>query len=117
MRLLAVADTVEAGWGPADVRRFRPDVVVACGDLPFEYLAWLGDAVEVPVVFVPGNHDPDLAGYRQTRSGLVLRAGIPTEPPWPTGSINADGRVVEVGGLRIAGLGGCLRYGDGPNQY
>jgi Icc-related predicted phosphoesterase len=31
--------------------------------------------------------------------------------------VNADVRVVDVLGLRIAGLGGCLRYSDGPNQY
>ena len=28
-----------------------------------------------------------------------------------------DGHVVTVGGLRIAGLGGCVRYNDGPHQY
>ena len=31
--------------------------------------------------------------------------------------MNADGRIVDVAGLRIAGLGGCRRYSDGPNQY
>jgi 3',5'-cyclic AMP phosphodiesterase CpdA len=75
------------------------------------------DALDVPLVFVPGNHDADLSGYRTHRSGLVLRAGLPDEPPWPAGAVNADGRVVDVAGLRIAGLGGCLRYNDGPNQW
>ena len=28
-----------------------------------------------------------------------------------------DGRVVQVAGLRVAGLGGSVRYKDGPNQY
>jgi Icc-related predicted phosphoesterase len=28
-----------------------------------------------------------------------------------------DGRVVDVAGLRIAGLGGSIRYNDGPNQW
>jgi Icc-related predicted phosphoesterase len=31
--------------------------------------------------------------------------------------VNVDGRIAEVGGLTVAGLGGCLRYRDGPNQY
>jgi Icc-related predicted phosphoesterase len=35
----------------------------------------------------------------------------------PQGCDNVDGRVVEVGGLRVAGLGGCVRYKPGPNQY
>jgi hypothetical protein len=68
-------------------------------------------------VFVPGNHDPDLSGYRRTRRGLVLQAGMPVTPPWPEGAVNADGAVVDVGGLRLAGLGGCRRYSPGPNQY
>jgi hypothetical protein len=61
---------------------------------------------------VAGNHDPDIAGYRLGRSGLMLRAGLPDEPPWPPGAVNADGRVVDVAGLRVAGLGGSVRYGD-----
>jgi hypothetical protein len=65
----------------------------------------------------PGNHDPDLSGYRTSRAGLTLRAGIPVRAPWPDGAVSADGRVVEVAGLRVAGLGGCLRYSPGPNQY
>jgi Icc-related predicted phosphoesterase len=49
--------------------------------------------VAAPVVFVPGNHDmPD--------------------PPEPSGGINADGAIVEVAGLRVAGLGG-----SGPHRY
>jgi hypothetical protein len=93
------------------------DLIVACGDLPFDYLGALMNALDVPLVFVPGNHDPDLSGYRTSRAGLTLRAGIPVRAPWPDGAINADGRVVDVAGLRIAGLGGCRRYCAGPNQY
>ena len=75
------------------------------------------NALDVPLVFVPGNHDPDLSGYRVSRGGLTLRAGLPTRAPWPDGAVSADGRVVDVAGLRIAGLGGCRRYRPGPNQY
>jgi hypothetical protein len=102
----------------ADIRPVRSaQLIVACGDLPAEYLAALMNRLDRPLVFVPGNHDPDQSGYRVTRSGLVTRAGFPARPPWPSGAVNADGRVVDVAGLRIAGLGGCLRYRDGPNQY
>jgi hypothetical protein len=90
---------------------------VACGDLPADYLRALMNRLDLPLVYVPGNHDPELSGYRQSRSGLVLRAGLPARSPWPDGAINADRQVVDIGGLRIAGLGGCLRYNSGPNQY
>jgi calcineurin-like phosphoesterase family protein len=75
------------------------------------------NALDVPLVFVPGNHDPDVSGYRVARSGLTLRAGLPASPPWPAGAACADGRVVDAAGLRVAGLGGCRRYSPGPNQY
>jgi 3',5'-cyclic AMP phosphodiesterase CpdA len=102
----------------ADLGRVRGvQLIVSCGDLPFDYLRYLMDSLDVPLVFVPGNHDPDLSGYRQSRTGLVLRAGLPATLPWPSGARNVDGRVIEVCGLRIAGLGGSLRYREGPNQY
>ncbi len=117
VRVLAVSDEVDEGL-LADASRVRSArLIVACGDLPAEYLGALMDALGVPLVYVPGNHDPDQSGYRISRAGLITRAGFPARPPWPPGAINADGRIVEAGGLRIAGLGGCLRYNDGPNQY
>lgn len=115
--VLAVSDEVNAGL-LAGVRPAAPaGVILACGDLPFRYLGYLMDALNVPLAFVPGNHDPDVSGYRTSRAGLTLRAGFPARPPWPSGAVCADGRIVTVAGLRVAGLGGCRRYTGGPNQY
>lgn len=117
VRVLAVSDEVDEALC-TDVRPARGvELILACGDLPFDYLGYLMNALDVPLVFVPGNHDPDLTGFRASRAGLTLQAGLPTTAPWPSGAVNADGRVVDVHGLRIAGLGGCLRYSEGPNQY
>lgn len=117
VQVLAVSDEVDEALC-ADAGRARgAEVILACGDLPFDYLDYLMNELELPLVFVPGNHDVDIRGYRVARSGLTLRAGLPEEAPWPPGAVNADGRVVDVAGLRIAGLGGCLRYSVGPNQY
>jgi Icc-related predicted phosphoesterase len=117
VRVLAVSDEVdERLWSP-EVRTLAPDLVIGCGDVDFELLGWLAEATGAPVVFVPGNHDPDVAGYRPTASGLVVRAGFVTRAPWPDGTVNADGRVVDAAGLRLAGLGGSIRYREGPNQY
>jgi Icc-related predicted phosphoesterase len=120
VRVLAVSDEVNDALAadPGGVGGVRGvELIVACGDLPFDYLASLMNALDVPLVFVPGNHDPDLSGYRSSRAGLTLRGGMPARPPWPDGAVNADGRVVDAAGLRLAGLGGCLRYNFGPNQY
>src|SRR6202044_1177667 len=117
VRVLAVSDEVDdaiaADPGPAR----GADLILACGDLPFEYLGALMNLLDIPLVFVPGNHDPDVSGYRSSRAGLTLRAGLPAQPPWPDGAINADGRIVDVAGLRLAGLGGGRRHRDGPHPY
>ncbi len=115
--VLAVSDEVDDAL-LADVHAVRQaQLIVACGDLPFEYLGELMNLLDVPLVFVPGNHDPDISGYRTSRAGLPLRAGLPARFPWPDGAISADQRVVDAAGLRLAGLGGCRRYREGPNQY
>jgi hypothetical protein len=117
LRVLAVSDEVDDALlaDPTAVRGAQ--LILACGDLPFEYLGSLMNVLDVPLVFVPGNHDPDVSGYRSSQAGLTLKAGLPARPPWPDGAINADGRIVDVAGLRLAGLGGCRRYSHGPNQY
>src|SRR5579875_2398558 len=117
VRVLAVSDVVEDSLWASPHSARGAELIVACGDLPFEYLGRLMNALDAPLVFVPGNHDPDVSGYSTSRAGLTLRAGIPVRPPWPSGAVSADGAVVDVAGLRLAGLGGCRRYSEGPNQY
>lgn len=117
VRVLAVADEVnDALWG-ARAPALEPDLVLAAGDLPWDYLEFLASVTDRQVVFVPGNHDPEVVDAHVGRSGLFLRAGMPADPPRPIGCRNADGTVLDVAGLRIAGLGGCVRYRPGPNQY
>ena len=117
-KLLTVSDEiVESLWTERVAERFGSvDAVLAAGDLPFDYLDFLASALDRPLVFVPGNHDVDLSGYTRRR-GLWLASGFPARYPGPAGAVNADGRIVEVAGLRIAGLGGSIRYNDGPNQW
>ncbi|MEJ3656770.1 metallophosphoesterase [Actinomycetes bacterium KLBMP 9759] len=116
VRALAVSDEVDAGLHVRAARLRDVDLIVAAGDLPFDYLTDLSDAVDKPGVMVPGNHDPDISGFSQ-RAGMWMRAGHPSEWPGPAGFDDADGRIVDVAGLRFAGLGGCVRYRDGPNQW
>ncbi|HVW45255.1 MAG TPA: metallophosphoesterase [Amycolatopsis sp.] len=116
MRALVVADEVDERLWSHGPHRLSADLVLGAGDLPFDYLTYLADALDAPCVFVPGNHDADLSGFTRF-GGLSMRDGFPREWPGPAGGINADGRVVDVAGLRIAGLGGSVRYNDGPNQW
>lgn len=117
-KVLTVSDEiVESLWTDRVVERYGDvDLVLAAGDLPFDYLEFLTSALDRPLVFVPGNHDADLSGYTRNR-GLWFQSGFPARYPGPSGGVNADGQVVEVAGLRIAGLGGSIRYNNGPNQW
>lgn len=112
-RILAVADEVDETLYTDKLVALRPDVVLSCGDLPFDYLEYIVSRTDVPLLYVPGNHDPSLRP--PDRRWGPLETETPT--PGPPGCENIDGRLVEVGGLRVAGLGGSLRYKIGPNQY
>ncbi|KAA0022552.1 metallophosphoesterase family protein [Antrihabitans cavernicola] len=115
VRVLTVSDEpVESLW--CGRPNFGVDLILGAGDLPFDYLSRLTDMFDAPCVFVPGNHDPDLSGYSTGKAGW-MRAGLPANWPGPDGAVNADGRVVTAAGLRIAGLGGSIRYRPGPNQW
>ena len=96
MRILAISDTEEEYLTTyAGLEQLGPlDFIVSCGDLSATYLETIVTLANVPLFYVPGNHD---TGYAE-------------EPP--LGCTPLDGKVVEYAGMRIAGLGGSLRYRD-----
>jgi Icc-related predicted phosphoesterase len=104
---------VDEGLYGDKLLNFKPDIVLSCGDLPFDYLEYIVTRLNVPLVYVPGNHDPDVRPVDDTWMPLQAE----TRGRGPEGCVNADGRVVDAAGLRIAGLGGSMRYRPGPNQY
>jgi Icc-related predicted phosphoesterase len=108
-----VADEVDDFLNAERLQALRPDFIVSCGDLPFEYLEYLVSCANVPLIYVPGNHDPSVK--RADTTWMSLEQELPV--PGPEGCENVDGRVAEVHGLRVVGLGGSLRYKPGPNQY
>jgi Calcineurin-like phosphoesterase len=123
VRILAVADEVnDALYTAETLKRAAADVAVSCGDLPFDYLEYLVTILNVPLLYVPGNHDPDL-GARSELEGLglpplqVAAEWTDRPSPGPQGGTNVDGRVEVARGLRVGGLGGSVRYREGPNQY
>src|SRR5258708_10890199 len=60
MRILAVADEVDEFLYGDKLDTVRPDLIVSCGDLPFDYLEFLVTSLAVPLLYVPGNHDPNV---------------------------------------------------------
>ncbi|MFH2104495.1 MAG: metallophosphoesterase [Chloroflexota bacterium] len=106
MRILAVSDQVDERIYSVQVKQRFSDVelVIGCGDLPFEYLEFLVTALNVPLLYVPGNHDP------------VYHPDHPQAQA--EGCIFLDQQLVRIKGISFAGMGGCVRYlPSGVNQY
>ena len=100
MKLLGLSDQTNPFVHSSEIAdKFADiDLIVGCGDLPADYLEYIVSMLDVPLVYVPGNHDPD-------------DIDIP-------GGLNIDGRMVQVKGLHIIGMGGSRRYKDeGIHQY
>ena len=113
VRILAVADEVAESLYGDTLKELRPDLILAAGDLPFDYLENLVSRTDVPLLYVPGNHDPALKLGDSTFEGLSPKY----DGSGPPGCINVDGRIEQAAGLWIAGLGGSIRYNEGPNRY
>ena len=107
MKILLISDTEEKflweNWTNATADMLADvDLVLSAGDLNHLYLEFIVTMLNVPLVYVRGNHD----GYYH-------------EQP-PEGCDDADGKVVEVlcgrgpsrRKIRILGLGGSMRYKD-----
>ena len=100
MKILALSDEIVPFIHSSRVAETFPDVdlILGCGDLPARYLEYVLTVLNVPCVFVPGNHDKD-------------EIRVP-------GAVDADGQIVQAEGLRILGLGGSPRYKPrGRHQY
>ena len=69
VRVLAVADE-EVPSVQSRVRDVRVDLVLAAGDLPWDYLESLVSLLGAPAAYVPGNHDPR-TGHGVGPRGLV----------------------------------------------
>jgi Icc-related predicted phosphoesterase len=80
------------------------ELILGCGDLPYPYLENLVTFLNVPLYYVPGNHDPLFA---------------PQNPlSFVHGGSNLDLKLVRFKKFLIGGLGGSILYRpDGTNQY
>jgi uncharacterized protein len=124
MKILAVSDEVsESIYTPLLKQKYGDvDLILGCGDLPFFYLEFIVNALDVPLYYVPGNHDQKAQYLSDGRT--VYRAEGCTEIDGQTAAVSSA-EVKGSGGsawpsseLLLAGVGGCLRYNDqGAHQY
>ncbi|MBO4637216.1 MAG: metallophosphoesterase family protein [Clostridiales bacterium] len=94
MKILAVAD-VESRILYDHFTKERVEgveLIVSCGDLKPGYLDFLITMVNVPMLYVRGNHDDNLN----------------KEPP--AGAICIEDKIYNYKGIRFMGLGGSMKY-------
>jgi Icc-related predicted phosphoesterase len=102
MKILSVADTVvknllePVGGGPALA---GIDLILACGDLPPEYLSALKHRYDCQLLYVLGNHD--------------IRYG---KSP-PVGCVHIHQKIVTIDNIKITGFSGSRWYNGNINQY
>jgi len=108
VRILALADAVSPViYSPNFPSNLPPfDLILAAGDLPGYLLEFVATKTRTRPLYVLGNHGN---GYVRPADGSPMHL--------PGGCENVHGRVIEVGGVLVAGLEGCLRYRPGPQQY
>jgi predicted phosphodiesterase len=100
VKILALSDqVVPYVYSPEAKDRFRDiGLIAGCGDLPASYLEYVVSVLNAPMVYVPGNHDPDR--YRVQ------------------GGVDLDASFAVFNGVAVAGLGGSPRYKEvGQHQY
>lgn len=106
MKILAVSDqALDRIYTLASSGQFQDvKLILGCGDLPYEYLEYLVTILNVPMFYVPGNHDPEENLQRKdTRA---------------EGGSNLDLKLIRHNRFLIGGFGGSVRYRpDGTNQY
>lgn len=106
MKILAVSDeVVERLYSLCQNGHFSEvELIIGCGDLPYPYLENIVSFLNVPLLYVPGNHDPDY---------------VPEDnKSYVEGGSNLDRKLVRFKTFLIGGLGGCIQYRpDGTNQY
>lgn len=101
MRILILADEESKSlWDYFERNKLDGiDLILSCGDVEAEYLSFLATFTKAPVLYVCGNHDTN---YK-------------THPP--DGCICIEDKIFTYKGIRIMGLGGSMRYKEGPYQY
>ena len=107
IRVLTVSDVVVDRFYTARIRSLLDDVdlIISCGDLPYYYLEFMVDMLDVPMFFVHGNHDPEVE---------ISSRG---DRHYPWGAVNLHQNFVMHKGLILFGLEGSARYSKSLHQF
>lgn len=120
VRILCVSDHVDPLIYSNSLKsRFSHiDIVLGAGDLELPYYGYIVSNLNKPLGFVFGNHNlKRIAFYRKEymNDHFDIRKTSFTERSF--GSTYLGDKVMKLGGVLVAGLGGSKRYNNGINQF
>ncbi len=121
MKVLCVADHIDPlVYSTAVKARFSDvDLVLGAGDLPLEYYSFIVSMLNVPLLFVYGNHNlANLDVYKGRHVATDTR--VLSDQLFSGNAVGAtfmEDRVHRHEKLLVAGLGGSMRYNDGEHQF
>jgi Icc-related predicted phosphoesterase len=106
VKILALSDeVVERLYSLCNSDHFNDvELIIGCGDLPYTYLENIVTFLNVPLLYVPGHHNPN---HSQNDSKTYAQGGS-----------NLDLKLARIKTFLIGGFGGCIQYKpNGTNQY
>ena len=118
MKILCISDLIDPIVYSHNIKeRFSDiDMILCAGDLPLDFLDFIVSTLNKPLLFVFGNHDiEDMRYFKTDGSSVFLNQNEHQKYGWGITHIGSKIKTEEK--LIIAGLGGCMRYNRGPNQY
>lgn len=121
MKILCISDQIDPLIYSNTIKdRFSDiDLVLSAGDLPLDYLEFIVTSLNKPLLFVFGNHNlKELPFYRPTfEDRLRTYSAQEEQEALTSGAVHIGSKIYRDGNLIIMGLGGSLRYNNGPNQF
>ena len=119
MKILCVSDQIDPLIYTNSIKQRYADVdlILSAGDLPMDYLDFIISTLNKPMFFVFGNHHT--GDYQYYKNGS-------SSDPYSTngdcdihsvGGTHISAKVRREDGFIVAGLGGCMKYNRGENQF
>jgi Icc-related predicted phosphoesterase len=118
LKILCVSDNIDPLVYSCNIKeRFSGvDLILCAGDLPMDYLDFIVSSLNKPFLFVFGNHHAEEISYfKNNEDFFLLKQDQKYRHSWE--ACHAGSKVKTEEKLIIAGLGGCMRYNKGPNQF
>lgn len=121
MKVLCVSDHIDPLVYSTQVKaRFRDvELVLGAGDLPLEYYSFIVSSLNVPLLFIYGNHNLSRLEVYQGKAGATDSRHMDDQFTQnnAVGATFLEDRHYRHKKLLVAGLGGSMRYNHGDHQF